>query len=68
METLHVKYLLLFPLGILVAIIAMSSGISGSNFWAPINVIVLNIEPRIGFWLALFAMLFGFGSGVIKHF
>ncbi len=67
-ETLHAKYLFLFPLGILVAIVAMSSGISGSNFWIPINVIVLNIEPRISFWLALFAMLFGFGSGVIKHF
>lgn len=67
LETLHPKYAFLFPIGIVVATIALSSGISGSNFWVPINVIVLNFEPRTGFWLALCTMLFGFGSGVVKH-
>lgn len=67
LRTLHSEYILLFPLGIAVAVIAMSTGISGSNFWVPINVIVLHVEPRTSFWLALFTMLFGFGSGVAKH-
>lgn len=66
-ETIHWKYMFLFPVGVLVAIISISSGISWSNFWVPINVIVLNIEPRICCWLALLTTLFGFGSGVIKH-
>jgi uncharacterized protein len=68
LSTLNSKYLFLFPFGIVVSIVAMSSGISGSNFWVPLNVIVLNLEPRTSFWLALFTMLFGFGSGVIRHF
>jgi len=66
-RTLHMKNFFLFPMGVVVAAIAMSSGISGSNFWVPINIIVLHIEPRIGFWRALFSMLFGFGSGVVRH-
>ena len=67
-EALRPGYAFLFPVGIVVAIVAMSSGISGSNFWVPVNVIVLNLEPRTSLWLALFTMLFGFGSGVVKHF
>lgn len=67
-NSLNPNYIFLFPLGIMVSIVAMSSGISGSNFWVPINVIALNLEPRTSFWLALFTMLFGFGSGVLKHY
>ena len=61
-------YAFLLPFGILVSVVAMSSGISGANFWVPVYVIVLNLEPRASFWLALFTMIFGFGSGVVKHF
>lgn len=61
------KHIFLFPVGILVATVAMSSGISGSNFWVPIYIGIMEIEPRVSFWLALSTMLFGFGSGVIKN-
>lgn len=57
----------LFPLGIVVACLGMSSGVSGSNFWIPIYMVWLRIEPSIGFWLSLLTMLFGFGSGVVKN-
>ncbi len=57
----------LFPLGILIAILGMSSGISGSNFWIPVYIIWLKIDPKAGFWLALLTMILGFGSGVIKN-
>ena len=57
-------YWFLFPTGLAISILAMSSGISGSNFWIPIYILALGVEPIIGFWLALFTMLFGFGSGV----
>ena len=58
---------LLFPIGIIIAILGMSSGISGSNFWIPVYIIWLKIDPKAGFWLALLTMIFGFGSGAIKN-
>ena len=60
-------YLYLFPLGILVASLALSAGVSSSNFWIPIYFIWLGIDPRTSFWLALLTMIFGFGSGILRH-
>ena len=60
-------YIYLFPLGIIVAILAISAGISGSNFWIPIYFIWLGIDPKVTFWLALLTMVFGFGSGIIRN-
>jgi uncharacterized membrane protein YfcA len=57
----------LFPAGILIGILGMSSGISGSNFWIPVYMIWIGIKPKVGFWLALLTMIFGFGSGVYKN-
>lgn len=66
-SSINYTYPLLTPLGILIAVIAMSSGISGSNFWIPVNIGILGLDEKVGFWLALLAMLFGFSSGTIKH-
>jgi|GEM_PF-1166457 len=60
-------YLYLLPLGVVVAILATSAGISGSNFWIPIYFLWLGIDPKTCFWLALITMLFGFGSGTVKN-
>ena len=60
-------YFYLLPLGIVVAILATSAGISGSNFWIPIYFLWLGIDPKTSFWLALLTMLFGFGSGAAKN-
>ncbi len=63
----YFTYWYLFPVSIVIAILAMSAGISGSNFWIPVYLIWLKIEPKTGFWLALLTMIFGFGSGLIKN-
>lgn len=60
-------YFYLFPLGITIAILAISAGISGSNFWIPVYFIWLGIDPKTSFWLALLTMLFGFGSGIVRN-
>jgi len=60
-------YIYLFPVGVLVAILGLSAGISGSNFWIPIYFLWLGIDPRTSFWLALLTMIFGFGSGILRH-
>ena len=54
----------LFPLGVAISVVAMSSGVSGSNFWVPVFALWLGLDPRLALWLALLTMLVGFGSGV----
>lgn len=61
------EYWFLFPTGLLVATLSMSSGIAGSNFWIPIYLLWLALEPRVAFWVSLLTMLFGFGSGVVRN-
>jgi len=60
-------YIYLFPIGIVIAILAISAGISGTNFWIPVYLIWLGIDTKTSFWLALLTMIFGFGSGIIKN-
>lgn len=60
-------YWYLFPIGIIIAAISMSSGISGANFWIPVFLFFIKVDAKIIFWLALLTMIFGFGSGVIRN-
>jgi hypothetical protein len=45
----------------------MSSGISGSNFWIPVYLLWLGLEPRVAFWMSLATVVFGFGSGAVRN-
>lgn len=60
-------YWFLFPTGVLIAVLGMSSGVSGSNFWIPVYLLWMQLEPRVAFWTSLLTMLFGFGSGMVKN-
>lgn len=57
----------LLPVGIGVAAVATSAGLSGSNFWIPIYLRGMALEPRLVFWMSLVTMVFGFGSGVARN-
>lgn len=57
----------LFPTSILIATIAMTSGIGGAVFFAPLFIIVLKLEPAVAVGTALTTELFGFSSGVIVY-
>lgn len=57
----------LLPMGLAIATIAVSAGISGSNFWLPVFLLVLALPPKLAFWLALTTMVFGSSSGVIRN-
>ncbi|WP_432410878.1 sulfite exporter TauE/SafE family protein [Rasiella sp. SM2506] len=60
--TLEFWYLL--PISIVIATIAMSSGIGGAVFFSPLFMIGLGLEPNIAIGAALATELFGFGSGL----
>ena len=63
--TLELWYL--FPVSILIATIAMSSGIGGAVFFSPLFMLGLQLEPRIAVGAALATELFGFTSGLIAY-
>lgn len=64
---LSLDYWFLLPLGVGVATIATASGLAGSNFWIPIYLRWLALEPRLVFWMSLATMVFGFGSAVVRN-
>ncbi len=54
-------HIYLFPVAILIARMAMSSGTAAANFWMPVY-LWLHVDPRFAFWIVLITMGFGFGS------
>ncbi len=64
--TLEFWYLL--PISVLIATIAMSSGIGGAVFFSPLFILALKLDPTIAIGTALATEFFGFTSGVIAYF
>lgn len=57
----------LFPLSVLIATTAMSSGIGGAVFFSPLFMLALKLEPKIAIGSALITELFGFTSGLVAY-
>jgi uncharacterized protein len=60
-------YWYLLPVGVAIAVLAMSSGVSAGNFWVPVYLLWVRFEPPLAFWMALATMLCGYGSGVVRN-
>jgi uncharacterized membrane protein YfcA len=60
-------YWFLFPIGSLIATLVMSAGVSGAALWVPVYFLWLGFNISIAFWLGLFTVLFGKGSGVYRN-
>jgi len=65
---LIVEFWFLFPISILVATIAVSSGIGGAVFFSPLFMLILNLSPKLAIGTALITGLFGFTSGTVAYF
>lgn len=65
---LTLQFWYLFPIAILIATVAMSSGIGGAVFFSPLFMLVLGLEPKIAIGTALLTELFGFSSGLIAYY
>lgn len=57
----------LFLTAVLISVLALSSGIAGSNFWTPIFILYLRLPVQEAFWASQVVMLAGFGSGVSRN-
>ncbi len=65
--SLTFDYWFLFPLSILIATIAMASGIGGAVFFSPLFMLGLKLDPVVAIGTALITELFGFSSGVYAY-
>jgi uncharacterized protein len=61
------QYWFLLPVGVPIAVLVMSAGVSGATLWVPVYLLWLKLGAPLAFWLGLFTMLFGFGSGVYRN-
>lgn len=61
------EYWYFLPLAIIIASIAMSSGIGGAVFFAPILMLALKLDPVVAVGISLAIELFGFGSGLFAY-
>jgi uncharacterized membrane protein YfcA len=64
---MSLDYWYLLPVGVVIAALAMSSGVSAGNFWVPVYLLWAKFEPPLAFWLTLTTMLCGYGSGVVRN-
>ena len=60
-------YWYLLPTSIVIATIAMSSGIGGAVFFSPLFLLALALEPTVAIGSALITEFFGFSSGVYAY-
>lgn len=57
----------LFPVSMLIAAVAMASGITGSTFFTPIFIMGLGLRPDIAITGGLIINVFGVGSGILAY-
>lgn len=65
---LTLEFWYLFPIAIVIATVAMSSGVGGAVFFSPLFMLGLQLNPRVAIGAALATELFGFTSGLIAYF
>ncbi|RME81693.1 MAG: sulfite exporter TauE/SafE family protein [Caldilineae bacterium] len=62
------EYWYMLPVSILVATIAMASGVGGATFFAPIFILGLRLQPEVAIGTGLITEVFGFSSGLFAYF
>lgn len=67
MITLDPVFWFMFPVGIIVATVAMMSGIGGATLFTPLFLIALKLQPAVALASGLFIEFFGFTAGVIGY-
>ena len=52
-------YWFLLSVGIAIAALVMSAGVSGATLWVPVYLLRLKLDAPVAFWLGSLTMLFG---------
>ena len=64
---MSLEYWFMFPVSIVVATVAMASGVEGSTIFAPLFIIGLGLPPEVAIGTGLITETFGFASGVYAY-
>ena len=57
----------MLPVGVVIATVAMASGVGGATFFAPLFILGLGLPPELAVGSGLVVEVFGFGSGVYAY-
>ncbi len=63
--SLHYWYML--PVSIIIATVAMASGVEGATFFSPVFILALGLPPDIAIGTGLITEVFGFASGLYAY-
>jgi len=61
------QYWYMLPVSILIATIAMASGVEGGTFFTPVFILALRLPPEVAIGTALITEVFGFASGLFAY-
>ena len=64
---MSLEFWYMLPVGILIATIAMASGVGGATFFSPLFILGLGLSPELAVGSGLVVEVFGFGSGVYAY-
>jgi len=62
-----VEYWYMFPAAVVIATIAMASGVGGATFFSPLFILALGLSPEVAIGTGLITEVFGFASGVYAY-
>lgn len=61
------QFWFLFPASLLIATVAMASGVGGATFFTPLFILALRLPPEVAVGAGLITEVFGFASGVFSY-
>lgn len=61
------QYWFMFPVAVLIATIAMASGVGGATFFSPMFILALGLPPEVAIGTGLITEVFGFASGLYAY-
>ena len=64
---MSLEFWYMLPVGIVIATIAMSSGVGGATFFSPLFILGLGLSPELAVGSGLVVEVFGFSSGVYAY-
>ena len=64
---MSLEFWYMLPIGIVIATIAMGSGVGGATFFSPLFILGLGLSPELAVGSGLIVEVFGFGSGVYAY-
>lgn len=64
---MSLEFWFMLPISIVIATIAMASGVEGATFFSPLFILALRLPPEIAIGTALITEVFGFASGLFAY-